>query len=168
MSKIVVLLKNSLVSSSNCRVLLVTAFTLCCSSFSFATMHSLNKDSFPEVGNRVYSIVDDRKDDAALAEPATIVPSEVGEKGLKDPISDREIKVKSIIGKSRYVSLIDISEDKEKVKTAYVTLNPMAISGKSNEPSIRLNIDREDISSSDAMNSPKLIRGIFSDAKKLK
>ena len=127
--------------------------------------------SFPEVGERGYTIPTDPSIDS-YSKPTTIMPLDNSGRTdlflLKDPIIDRDIKVKQIIGGSRYITAVDLMEEPPKVETAFVTITPMAIMGKSNEPSLKLKIREEKVSTSDAVRAPDLVNGIYRDAEKLK
>jgi hypothetical protein len=125
--------------------------------------------SFPKLGERIYTIPEsaNRTDSSKVTNIMELKGNESSDAPmLRDPISDRKIEVKHIIGGSRYITAIELQEEPPKVKTAFVTISPMAIMGKSNEPSMRLDVEREQIGTSDAVRAPRLLRGMFNDAKK--
>lgn len=127
--------------------------------------------SLPKLGERVYSLVADELDSESLAkssEIAQISTESKVENSLKDPLVDREISLKKVLGRSRYVTPLDVQDNRPKVKTAFVKLSPMAIFGKSNKPRLSLDIERPGIESSDALKTPDLLDGLYQDAKKLK
>ena len=166
-------------NKSNCRILLKYSRLLCFNSLfvmiavslALASFDSMGSDlmaSFPELGKRIYSLPADLNSEEGRASVTKIIHIEEGHTGLKDPISNRDIEFKTIIGKSRYMSEMQLDETKPKVKSAFITLAPLSIMGTSNEPSMQLRIERQRVETSDAVLTPGLLKGIYKDAKKLK
>lgn len=141
----------------------------------------VNAETYPRVGERVYSLPDSKQEVKEVAEPSKISSDQSGLSGIKDPIEGRQISQKSVYdsgelparsGRSRSVGKASKAKGQDaqrpKVASAFVELKPMAITGRTTKPSLRFSVDERDLEPSDSVKSPKLIDRVYEDARQIK
>lgn len=149
--------------------------------------------TYPQVGDRVYSLPKDTNESSELSEPSIIVGLGEMASGIKDPIKDRDLPQKSIVSgdlsgklpmaegkrlpKVNRVKKEKVSNkqqatakqrDRRPKKSSFVDLKSMAITGRTTNPSLKFTVGDRPLEPSDSVRTPKLIDNVYEDAKKIR
>jgi hypothetical protein len=138
---------------------------------------AVDAETYPLVGERVYSLPGSQQQAEEVSEPSIISSDQSDLSGIKDPILGRHISQKSVFSSGESLKLNVGSETVgngqksmgsnakvPKVASAFVELKPMAITGRTTNPSLRFSVDERDLEPSDSVKSPKLIDRVYEDA----
>ena len=82
---------------------------------------------------------------------------------MRDPLSDRAVNLNKVINQSISKS----TEPIKKVESAYVTLRPLSITGKSKSPALFLDVEVQRVEHGNSFINPELLPKIYKDAQKL-
>ena len=149
--------------------------------------------TYPQIGDRIYSLPKDVAESSELSEPSIIAGLGQLDSGMRDPITDRDLAQKSIVSgdlngtfpvaKARSTTKIENKvkrketniektppkyRDREQKESAFVDLKPMAITGRTTNPSLKFTVGDRPLEPSDSVRTPKLIDNVYEDAKKIR